>query len=312
MIYPLSFCSPSDREAIVALINAVELEPITVGMLHERGQRTPGSGRWRVAEDEAARIVGISETAREPWMTADEAWLWVAVDPSASGRGVGAALFDDALAWTCARGATTLRSQVRDDRPDDLAIAERRGFRIDRHVRDATLALAAFDERPFADAIDAARVAGFRFLTMAEVGNSTGMQRQVYDLNRRTSGDIPGAAAPFAPFEDFKGYVFGARWYRPEGQILAFHVDRLIGFTDVGYVAHTNSAYNMMTGVDRAYRGRGIALALKLLAIRYARTTGAALIRTNNDSENAPVLALNRKLGYQPEPGHYHLVRTSK
>jgi len=115
-------------------------------------------------------------------------------------------------------GATTLRSQVRDDRPDDLAIAERRGFRIDRHVRDATLALAAFDERPFADAIDAARVAGFRFLTMAEVGNSTGMQRQVYDLNRRTSGDIPGAAAPFAPFapfEDFKGYVFGARWYRP-------------------------------------------------------------------------------------------------
>jgi len=82
----LSFCSPSDREAIVALINAVELEPITVGMLHERDQRTPGSERWRVAEDEAARIVGISESAREPWMTADEAWLWIAVDPSARAR----------------------------------------------------------------------------------------------------------------------------------------------------------------------------------------------------------------------------------
>ncbi len=312
MIYPLSFCSPSDREAIVALINAVELEPITVDMLHERDQRTPGSERWRVAEDEAARIVGVSESAHEPWMTADEAWLWVAVDPSAQGRGVGVALFDDALARICARGATTLRSQVRDDRPDDLAVAERHGFRIDRHVFDATLDLAAFDARPFADAIDAARVAGFRFLTMAEVGASTEMQRQVDDLNRRASADIPGAEATFAPFEDFKGYVFGAWWYRPEGQILAFHGNRLIGFTDVGYFTHTNSAYNMMTGVDRAYRGGGIALALKLLAIRYARATGAPLIRTNNDSENAPVLALNRKLGYQPEPGHYHLVRTSE
>ena len=148
-------------------------------------------------------------------MTANEAWLWVAVDPSAQGQGAGVALFNDALARVRAWGATTLRSRVRDDRPDALAIAERRGFRIDRHVRDATLDLAAFDERPFADAIDAARAAGFRFLTMAEAGASPEMQRQVNDLNRRVSGGIPGAGAAFAPFEDFKGYVFGARWYRP-------------------------------------------------------------------------------------------------
>jgi len=45
----------ADRDAIAALINAVELEPITAGMLHDRDQRTPGSERWRVAEDEAAR-----------------------------------------------------------------------------------------------------------------------------------------------------------------------------------------------------------------------------------------------------------------
>ena len=311
MIYPLSFCSPSDGEAIAALINAVELEPITADMLCERDQRTPGSGRWRVAEEEG-RIVGISESAREPWMTAHETWLWVAVAPSAQRQGARMALFADALARARAWGAMTLRSRVRDDRLDDLAITERCGFRIDRHVFDATLDLAAFDDRPFAEAIDTARAAGFHFLTMAEAGNNMEMQRQIYDLNRRVSGDIPGAEDTFAPFKDFKGYVFGARWYRPEGQILAFHGDRLVGFTDVGYFAHTNSAYNMMTGVDRTYRGRKIALALKLLAIRYARTTGAALIRTNNDAENAPMLALNRKLGYQPEPGHYHIVRTSE
>ena len=56
-----------------------------------------------------------------------------------------------------------------------------------------------------------------------------------------------------------------------------------------------------------AWRGRGIALALKLLAIRAARRYGARYLRTNNDSENAPMLAVNRKLGYQPAPGYYRM-----
>ncbi len=62
-----------------------------------------------------------------------------------------------------------------------------------------------------------------------------------------------------------------------------------------------------MTGVVASYRGRKIALALKLLAIRYAWSHGAKTIRTHNDSLNAPMLAINRKLGYQPQSGKYRL-----
>jgi len=61
--------------------------------------------------------------------------------------------------------------------------------------------------------------------------------------------------------------------------------------------------------VDPAWRGRGIALALKLLAIACARRYGVTYISTNNDSENAPMLAINRTLGYQPEPGYYRMLR---
>jgi hypothetical protein len=54
--------------------------------------------------------------------------------------------------------------------------------------------------------------------------------------------------------------------------------------------------------------------ALKLLAIRCARRCarryGAVYIRTHNDSENAPILAINRKLGYQPRPGLYQYALT--
>jgi hypothetical protein len=33
------------------------------------------------------------------------------------------------------------------------------------------------------------------------------------------------------------------------------------------------------------------------------------MIRTNNDSRNAPMLAINRKMGYQPEPGWHLLLK---
>ena len=54
---------------------------------------------------------------------------------------------------------------------------------------------------------------------------------------------------------------------------------------------------------------RKIALALKLLSIRAALRWGADYIRTNNDSQNAPMLAINRKLGYVPQPGGYRMVK---
>ena len=65
----------------------------------------------------------------------------------------------------------------------------------------------------------------------------------------------------------------------------------------------------MHTGVFKEYRGRKIALALKLLATRYARLLGATFIRTNNDSQNAPILAINKKMGYTPEPGWFKWVK---
>jgi RimJ/RimL family protein N-acetyltransferase len=83
----------------------------------------------------------------------------------------------------------------------------------------------------------------------------------------------------------------------------------VVGLAAVGFIEHTNRANNLITGVDRAYRGRMIALALKLLTIQYAKERGAEAIVTNNDSQNAPMLAVNRKLGYVPRPGIFRLLR---
>ena len=84
---------------------------------------------------------------------------------------------------------------------------------------------------------------------------------------------------------------------------------RFVALAAIGYFAATNSVYHMHTGVDRAYRGRGLALAAMVWALRRARAWGAAYARTTNDSQNAPILAVNRRLGYLPQPGVYQLLR---
>ena len=84
--------------------------------------------------------------------------------------------------------------------------------------------------------------------------------------------------------------------------------EELIGFAAVSLFPENQNAGNMTTGVVRQYRGRKIALALKVLAARYARVHGARTVQTENDSRNAPVLAINRRMGYRPRPGTYQLV----
>ena len=57
---------------------------------------------------------------------------------------------------------------------------------------------------------------------------------------------------------------------------------------------------NWMTGTRRAYRGRGLALAVKLASIEWAAANGITRMLTFNDATNAPMLAVNRRLGYEP------------
>ena len=62
-------------------------------------------------------------------------------------------------------------------------------------------------------------------------------------------------------------------------------------------------AMHDITGVRRAWRGRGIANALKAAEIAWAKQAGYEHLETQNEERNEPIRRLNERYGYRPAPG---------
>lgn len=300
-----------DYERVAELLSMGYPEPVSAAQVREwRGQGPHGNTTYHVvAVDVSGRVVGYAHALRDEWAMPGLYWLHVGVEPLARGQGIGARLFAHVDGVARERGATIFRAEVRDQVVEGLRFAERQRFHVERHIFESTLDLAAFDETPFVAQLSAAEAAGIRFASLAELGDTDEARRKLHALNEEAAMDVPGSDRTPRPYDAFADQVFGAHWFRAEGQIVALASETWIGLSAAGIFDETHSAYNMFTGVLPDYRGRGIAQALKLLAIRYARRARATYVRTNNDSENAPMLAVNRKLGYVPEPGYYRMRR---
>jgi RimJ/RimL family protein N-acetyltransferase len=67
--------------------------------------------------------------------------------------------------------------------------------------------------------------------------------------------------------------------------------------------------WSNLTGTIPAYRGRGLAKVVKSAALTRSREAGFVTAYTGNDSNNVPMLAVNRWLGYQPAGSSWTAVK---
>jgi len=291
-----------DVKPLVTFLACVMREPPTEDALRATLTAPVSLRRLTAITDAHDALMGYCSITRLASAPTDQAMLWVATHPHHRQHGIATALYHDACSFLRTHHVTDLRSQIEDHDHASRAFAEHRGFTLDRHLFRSTLDLQAFDAAPFQSALHDARARGIAFTTLAKLGDTSTTRRHVYELNKVTAADIPGRG-PFFSFDEYAQRRFGHAGYRAAGVILAVNDAQWVGLTQVSVHSKGNFAFNEMTGVIRAYRGQHIAQALKLLAISYAQAQQMPILRTFNDSANLPILAINRKLGYQPEPG---------
>ena len=255
---------------------------------------------------ENGAVVGFSNAFHSRGQFAPENYsLEVVVRPSARRRGIGQALYTDVARVLTERRAHWARNGVKESNVDAVAFAKRIGAIELKRDWESRLDVASFDPTPFANAPARAAAAGIRMTTLAgEMKADPEAVRKAYALHAVARIDVPtlDPATP-SPYERFESEVLRGPGSLPEAYFIAARDDRYVGESVLGTEgADPTIIHQQLTGVLRDERGRGIAMALKLRAVEYARAKGFLQIRTWNDSLNRPMLAINEALGFAREP----------
>lgn len=299
----------NDLEELASMLDRVMTDGMTVERLRESQNNPSPINRTMVATDQNGAIVGWStmhQGANEP---SNRAFSSLIVHLDHRRDGIGNTLHDDIVDFCRANGVTELKSRVKDSEPGWLEWARSKGFEIDRHTFRSSIKLEEFDADPYLDRLTQLESEKIKFTTLAEVGDTEENRRRYYDADCLAAIDIPGEDH-VESWEEYYAENFGSEGYRPEGAYLASHQNEIVGVAHVWLDSEHDRMINAFTGVIPEYRGRGIATALKVNTILHAREVGVSEILTQNDSENEPMLAINRKLGYQNWPGAYVLKAT--
>ena len=87
------------------------------------------------------------------------------------------------------------------------------------------------------------------------------------------------------------------------GTLVALDGERVVGFVSLlRRAADPHLAEHGLTSVAASHRNRGIATALKQAQIAWASRNGYRELMTSTQDANAPMRAVNDKLGYEPRP----------
>ena len=210
--------------------------------------------------------------------------------------GVYEVLEEDLRADTVARVTTT----AMDHDTFKTALLRARGYARDRVGLRWQLDLRA--RRPALEALAAAsrarmREQGIQVLTFDMIHDAE-RWRRLHALVNEAGADIP-STEPEVPdrLETFMTWIRGPGrlaeriWVAREG-------DEIVGVSYLHYPPVRGHVWTDFTGVARAARGRGIAMAVKLETLLQAVELGVPSVRTENDAENAPILRINAQLGY--------------
>jgi GNAT superfamily N-acetyltransferase len=303
--------APTDAEyaAVAALAEATppgelcDFEPTSADDLRafDAGFARRGAEVRRHVALRAGRVAGYAHTFPVTWALGDRSfWLTLRVEPEQRRRGIGRALLAAALADARAAGAGSLLTQFREAQAWTAEALERRGFRELLRGWEFRLDPRSLDTSPLRRYLARAQERGVTFTTLAELRErSQTWPGELCDLHRALNRDVPIPEQPNIERDWFAGFA----QLLPEAFFIAVAEGRLVGESFMHPGDERHALVQKTTGVLPAYRGMGVATALKLLTVEYARSHGFTEISTWIESNNTSMLAVNERLGFRRHPG---------
>jgi GNAT superfamily N-acetyltransferase len=258
------------------------------GMRHSLENVPERAAMLMLAWVEGDDVIGWC-TAGHDWWVAEphQGSLAVAVDPGRRGEGIGAALAAAGDEHLTGLGVTRTRAGSMDE-PGARALATRLGF-----TEVAAATTSAVDPRTVTPEPVPADV---RIVPFADLDDA----RALYELDLEVSNDIPNEEFDGIEFDEWRKEFWRSPLIDQDASLVALVDGELAAMTMIRIDQPSGRAQNNVTGTRRTFRGRGLARLLKSHSLHRAGQLGATIAITDNDETNAPMLAVNTRLGYRP------------
>jgi len=205
--------------------------------------------------------------------------IWPAVREDRCRHGLGAGLFRAAARHLGAVDAFSSHSTTAAGR----RFLESRGF-----AAVATAEVSVVDPRRVADPPSA------DVFALADVLDRAA---ELYSLHAGGVGEVYGSAVSPRDMDEWSARTLQDPDLSLAGSHVALLEDRVASLSFLTVAG--SRASNEMTATLPELRGRGLAGAVKLTTLRWAATNGIAAVYTSNYADNAAMLAVNRRLGYE-------------
>lgn len=251
---------------------------------------------------EGDRLVAWAD-AQLRWSVVEQgiAEVWVAVRRDRRGAGIGRQLYALAESHVLAVGARRIETFAREDEPESLAFAERRGFSETRRERTWALDLRA------AKAQEPGVPDGFRVVRLTDLRKR---ERELFELYDAAHADMPSDHTHELVFKEWRRETFENPELDLETSSVVLAGDRPVAFAWLTSDRETRRASHEMTGTHPDFRGRGLARLAKEATIHWAIEAGFEYLITSNDGTNDAMLVLNERLGYEPRTTLIELAKT--
>ena len=227
--------------------------------------------------------------------------LFLIIEPKWLRRGIGELLLSRLTNDLREVGAITVTFQDYESSNDMLELLKAHGFTETMHVLDLRLDLA---ETKFEHArIDRVKARGISISTLHhERQNDPRYLEKLYELTSTLELDDP-ARDPFSPpsyYEREAKLWLEQPYVLQHGYFIAKHGDDYVGITNLNRIDAVPDAISVgFTGVKREYRRQGIATALKLSAIQWAKEQDYKAICAQSQTVHSSLLKLNETLGFR-------------